>query len=229
MVKGMIVAGCAALSITMIGGQAAQAQAVAPPIAQSAPEFDAFDQAMAAKRVADFGRRQHDPEALLVAARMLQEVPFRDKAAGPAGATTSPGESATFTAEGLFSEARALAGGDPQLLTRIRLAESAGARGVLSSAFGLGLVRIVQDVGARAIYGFAVQARGGTPLKIGAIGDVKTKMVMRLRDQNGKVVCLDDNGDYAPVCTFNPRASGPFKVEIVNRSDTPTRAVILSN
>src|SRR5665213_2732307 len=102
MVKGMIVAGCAALSITMIGGQAAQAQAVAPPIAQSAPEFDAFDQAMAAKRVADFGRRQHDPEALLVAARMLQEVPFRDKAAGPAG--------------------------------------------VLSSAFGLGLVRIVQDV-----------------------------------------------------------------------------------
>ena len=191
------------------------------------PEADAFAQAMAANRVAEFGRRQHDPQALLVAARMLQEVPFEDKtASGPADSSQPP---APFSAEGLLAEAKAMAKGDPQLIIQINLAESSGSRGVLSSAFGRGLVRSVQDVGARSVYGFAIKASGGDLLRIGAIGDASTKMVMRMIDQRGRTVCIDNNEDYAPVCSVTPAVAANFKVEIQNQSNTATRAVILSN
>jgi hypothetical protein len=186
-------------------------------------EAAAFDQVIAANRVAEFGRRQHDPQALMVAARMLEEVPFQDKAGDGAADT------AAFSPAGLLAEAKVLAKGNPQLLTQISLAQSSGGRGVLSSAFGQGLVRSVQNVAARSAYAFAIRASGGDLLRIGAIGDVTTKMVMTLFDQRGKVVCIDDNSDYAPVCSVRPQSAGSFKVEIANRSNTSVRAVILSN
>jgi hypothetical protein len=90
-------------------------------------------------------------------------------------------------------------------------------------------VRVVQAVNPRAAYQFTVNARGGEPLRIGAIGDVGTTLVMRLQDPGGRIVCLDDNGDYAPVCEVRPKATGPYRVDILNKSAAQSRAVILSN
>jgi hypothetical protein len=210
----------ALLTIAFAGSAAAQT----PP---AAPAIDPFEQVMAASRVADFARRQKDPQALIVAARMLQEAPITDSAtAGPAA---GPPVAGAFTPDGLFAEAKAMAKGDTALLMQISLAQSSGSKGVLSSAFGRGLVRIVQDMGARASYVFPIKAKGGERLRIGAIGGANTKMVMRMRDKAGKVVCTDDSGDYAPVCSLDPKTAGDYRVEIVNRSDAPSRTVILSN
>ncbi len=166
-----------------LGAGAAAAQTAAQAAAPATR--DPFEQMMAAQGVADFGRRTKDPQALIVAARMLQEIPVTDGAAG------APAEAATagaFTAEGLFAEAGALAGSDPVLLAQIRLAQSSG-RGVLSSAFGRGLVRIVHDVAARASYTFPIKARGGERLRVGAIGGSKSRMVMRMRDSRAAASC----------------------------------------
>lgn len=187
------------------------------------PEVAAFEQAVSARQVADFARRHKDPQAMIVAARMLQEVPFRDAAADASGGP------AAFSPAGLFAEAKTLAKGDPALLMQITIAQSSGSRGVLSSVFGSGLVRSVQSIGARAAYRFAIKVKGGEPLRIGAIGDVGTAMLLRLVDAKGKLACHDDNGDYAPVCAVRPNAATDYRVELVNRSNAPTRAVILSN
>ena len=190
------------------------------PVAKAALPADPFAQVIAARTVADFARRNKDARAMIVAARMLNEVPMQEGAAtGDAG----------FSANGLFAEATAFARGDANLLMQIKLAQSNHTKGVFSSPFGKGLLRSVQNVSPRSTYRFDVNAVGGQPLRIGAIGDIGTSMSMRLVDGGGHVVCADDRNDYAPVCATTPRTAGAYRVELLNRSATPSRTVILSN
>lgn len=228
-----LIAGCALalLSAAAVAAQTPAVQSTAPYATPSASRSavtaavvapDPFEQAMAARAVADYGRRQKDPYALITAARMLQEVPFQD------AAPIAPGAAPAFSAEGLFDEAKTYAKGDEALLMQISIAKQAGSKGVLSSAFGRGLVRTIQNLNPRGAYNFPIKAKGGELLRIGAIGDVRTRMSMRLRDSRGRVIC-DDSGDYAPVCSVQPVGAGDYRVEVQNQSDAPTRAVILSN
>lgn len=194
----------------------------APAATPAATGADPFAQAIAARRVAEFARRERDPYAMLTAARMLQQVPVKDDSATPAG-------DAAFSPNALFAEAKALARDDQTLLLQIRTAQAASGRGVTASAFGKGLVRRVLDVDPRNAYRFNVTAKGGEPLRIGAIGDIGTSMYIRLTDPSGRQLCLDDNADYAPVCAVTPRASGNYRVDIGNRSAARSRTVVLSN
>ena len=207
---------------------AADAPANAPPPPALTPA-DPFAQAIAARQVADFARRERDPLAMLTAARMLQQIPFSDTVPVVTDSATTAQPAAGFTANGLFDEASAMAKGDTQLLTQIQVAKANGTRGVVSSAFGRGLVRLIQDVGARGIYRFNIMARGGEPLRVGAIGDIGTSISIRLLDAAGKMVCMDDNQDYAPVCALTPKAGGNYRVDVVNKSTAKSRTVILSN
>ncbi|MEJ7934364.1 hypothetical protein WG907_08870 [Sphingobium sp. AN558] len=218
-----LMAGMAAGSPTSGVAQAQTGTAAPPqPAALTPGSADLFAQAIAARQVADFARRERDPYAMLTAARMLKQVPVTE------GEGSASGE-ASFSPDGLFAEAKALARDDQTLLLQIRLSQSASGRGVMASAFGKGLVRRVLDVNPRNAYRFNVTAKGGEPLRIGAIGDIGTSMYIRLTDVSGKQLCLDDNADYAPVCAVTPRASGSYRVDIGNKSASRSRTVILSN
>ena len=198
--------------------QSPMPQGAAPAPVAAEPVPDAFAQATAARVVADFARRQKDPQAMIVAARMLADVPI-----------TSGADDSGFSPASLFAEARALAGPNPVLLQQIRIAQSTAPRGVTSSPFGHGLLRNVQLLAPRSTYQFTITAKGGAPLQIGAIGDLGTNLTMRLSDAAGHVVCLDDHGDYAPVCELRPRATSAYHVNLLNKSGTESRTVILSN
>uniref|UniRef100_UPI002FCB85DC hypothetical protein n=1 Tax=Brevundimonas sp. TaxID=1871086 RepID=UPI002FCB85DC len=76
----------------------------AAPAAASTPEALGVAQIVTAAELAAWGRERRDPEALLVAARMLDEVPLR---AGPGG---DPGLAPVLTSAGLRQEAAALRG-----------------------------------------------------------------------------------------------------------------------
>lgn len=217
--QGFLIAAAMLVMGSPVAAQEPTPAPTAPPAATPAAPADPFAQAIAARQVADFARRERDPLAMLTAARMLQQVPMsEDKAQGEA----------SFSPETLFAEAKALARDDQALLLQIRMAQSSG-RGVVASAFGKGLVRRVLDVDPRNAYRFTVTAKGGEPLRIGAIGDIGTTMYIRLLDASGKQICLDDNKDYAPVCAVTPRASGQYRVDIGNRSTARSRTVVLSN
>lgn len=221
LIAGLAGAGLAAGAAMAQGAATAPVPAAPTSIVPPAAATDPFQQVIAARQVADFARRERDPYAMMTAAKMLQQVPMSD-------ASTDSGADAAFSPATLFAEAKQLARDDQALLLQIRLAQSSG-RGVTASNFGKGLVRRVLDVDARNAYRFSVTAKGGEPLRIGAIGDIGTNMYIRLTDQSGRQLCLDDNADYAPVCAVTPRASGNYQVSIGNKSAARSRTVILSN
>lgn len=206
----------------------AQAPTVTTPAqAAQAAEPDYFAQALAARQVADFARRNRDGAAMLVAARMLHDIPESQPA--PSRSGIADDVDPAFSPRRLLEEARSLAGNDTTLLTQIRVMESEASRGVVASAFGRGLVRSVRALSPRAAYQFTVTARGGEPLRIGAIGDVGTALMMRLIDSRGRVVCIDDQNDYASVCQLVPGSAAEYRVDLLNKSAATSRAVILSN
>ncbi|MFD2579445.1 hypothetical protein ACFSTD_14485 [Novosphingobium colocasiae] len=72
-----------------------------------------------------------------------------------------------FSPKALYAEARVLADGDATLLEQITVAESVARRGVMTSAFGSGLVRRVLSVDPRGAYQFSLDAKGGETLRLG--------------------------------------------------------------
>lgn len=208
------------LAATLAAGAlaAAAAQESAPDPAAS-PEAQGVVQAVTAAELAAWGRRNRDPGALIMAARLMAEVPMRP--GGEAPALVSPSS--------LLDEAAVLSAGDPGVLDMIQLLREHGVRGVHASPFGAGPIFIVRDVAARDTYGFDVQARGGEILRVAAIGDGDTDIDIALTGPDGALMCHDGYGDHYPVCTVVPREASVVRVAVVNRGDVWTKVQILSN
>lgn len=189
------------------------------------PEALGVSQVVTAAQLADWGRARGDAGALIMAARLLAEVPVR-----PAAGEEAP----SLTTNGLLDEATALSDGSPGVLAAIaRLRPGTGraddTRGVRSSPFGQGPIVMVREIKARETYGFDVEARGGEVLRVAAIGDGDTNIDMAVRDAAGAVVCRDGFGDHYPVCTMASPRAGKMRIDIVNRGAIWTKVQILSN
>ncbi len=199
--------GCAAVAT------AGQDDAVLTPAARG------VTQVVTAAELAAWGRDRGDAGALIMAARLLAEVPVRQ----------ADGESPFLTAASLLDEAAAMAGDNPGVVDAIDRLRDPLTRGVRSSTFGAGPVLTVKSLQARERWAFDVEARGGEILRVAAIGDGDTNIDLVVRDARGAVVCRDGFGDHYPVCTVSPRAGGQMQVDIVNRGDVWTKVQVLSN
>ena len=199
--------GCAAVAT------AQQEDSVLTPAARG------VTQVLTAAELAAWGRGRSDAGALIMAARLLAEVPVRQ----------TEGETPFLTAASLLDEAAAMTGGNTGLIDAIDRLRDPLTRGVRSSAFGAGPVLTVKSLQARERWVFDVEARGGEILRVAAIGDGDTNIDLTVRDGRGAVVCRDGFGDHYPVCTVSPRAGGQMQVDIVNRGDVWTKVQVLSN
>lgn len=199
--------GCAAVAT------AQQEDSVLTPAARG------VTQVLTAAELAAWGRGRSDAGALIMAARLLAEVPVRQ----------TEGETPFLTAASLLDEAAAMTGGNTGLIDAIDRLRDPLTRGVRSSAFGAGPVLTVKSLQARERWVFDVEARGGEILRVAAIGDGDTNIDLVVRDARGAVVCRDGFGDHYPVCTVSPRAGGQMQVDIVNRGDVWTKVQVLSN
>lgn len=229
----------------MIAGLAASAALTASAAASDHPEPRAVEptspgveaaaihQAVTAARLAAWGRKTGDAQALILAARMLAEIPFREEAAperpSTARAAPAPADAPPFTVAGLLDEAEGLARGDGQTVAEIEAVRAAAARGVTDSPFGDGPIMARRDIQARQTYWFEVDARGGEVLRVAAIGDGDTDIDMVVRTGEGRVLCEDGAYDHFPVCTLTPDEDARLRVEIINRGAVWTRVRILSN
>ncbi|WP_395649484.1 hypothetical protein [Brevundimonas sp.] len=203
---------------------AAGSRTVAEPVQADAamtisPEAEGVTQIVTAAHVAAWGRTHSDPGALIMAARILAEVPVRPGA--------DSGE-AVLTPDRLLDEAATYANGSQGVLDAIARLRT-GTRGVRSSPFGQGPIFQVREIKARETYGFEVEARGGEVLRVAAIGDGDTNIDMSVRDEAGALVCEDGFGDHYPVCTVQRRQGGKVRIDIVNRGAVWTKVQILSN
>lgn len=211
---GLILA-AALLTVACVGlGRAQQPGAEVLP-----PEAAGIAQLVTAAGLADWGRAHDDPGALIMAARIVAEVPLRNQGDQPP----------VLTFEGLLDEAEAMAAGQPAYMAAIEQVRGQTVRGVVSSPFGNGPIATVKDVRARETFGFEVDARGGEILRVAAIGDGDTDIDLIIRDADGRLLCQDGFGDHYPVCTLMPRAGGKVRVNVVNRGEIWTKVQILSN
>lgn len=208
----------AGLAIGLLFGAAAVASA-GQDDAVLTPAARGVTQVLTAAELAAWGRDRSDPGALIMAARLLAEVPVR----------RADGETPFLTAASLLDEAAAMAGDNPGVVDAIDRLRDPLTRGVRSSTFGAGPVLTVKSLQARERWAFDVEARGGEILRVAAIGDGDTNIDLVVRDARGAVVCRDGFGDHYPVCTVSPRAGGQMQVDIVNRGDVWTKVQVLSN
>ncbi|MDZ4112226.1 MAG: hypothetical protein U1E18_21880 [Brevundimonas sp.] len=191
--------------------------------AVNTPAARGVTQILTAAELAAWGRDRGDAGALIMAARLLAEVPLRQTEGD------SDGETPFLTATSLLDEAAAMAGDNVGVIDAIERLRDPLTRGVRSSTFGTGPVLTVKSLQARERWAFDVEARGGEILRVAAIGDGDTNIDLIVRDANGAVVCRDGFGDHYPVCTVSPRAGGQMRVDIVNRGDVWTKVQVLSN
>jgi len=207
----------ASLAIGLLFGGAAVATAGQDAVLT--PAARGVTQVLTAAELAAWGRDRSDAGALIMAARLLAEVPVRQ----------SDGETPFLTPTSLLDEAAAMAGDNPGVVDAIDRLRDPLTRGVRSSMFGAGPVLTVKSLQARERWAFDVEARGGEILRVAAIGDGDTNIDLVVRDARGAVVCRDGFGDHYPVCTVSPRAGGQMQVDIVNRGDVWTKVQVLSN
>ncbi len=212
----------AGLAVGLLFGVAAVATA-AEDETVNAPAARGVTQVVTAAELAAWGRDRGDAGALIMAARLLAEVPLR-QAEGD-----GDDEAPFLTAASLLDEAAAMAGDNAGVVDAIDRLRGPLTRGVRSSTFGTGPVQTVKSLQARERWAFDVEARGGEILRVAAIGDGDTNIDLIVRDASGTVVCQDGFGDHYPVCTVSPRAAGQMRVDIVNRGSVWTKVQVLSN
>ena len=210
-------AGVSAFAALAMNGVAFAQDEVASPTVSA--EARGVSQAMTAAELARWGRERQDAGALVMAARLLAEVPMRQ----------SGDEAAVMTPDGLLDEASALAPDNPALQDAIARLRDPAVRGARSSTFGTGPVSTAKSLKARESWAFQIEARGNEILRIAAIGDGDTDIDLTVTDASGRVVCRDRLGDHYPVCTLSPRHTGPVRIDVVNRGAVWTKVQVLSN
>jgi hypothetical protein len=193
-----------------------QARSTAPPDADA--EARAITQIVTAAEVAAWAREHRDVQAMLVAARMMDDVRTRQES----------GDAPFLTASTLLDEAEAMAGGDPTIRSEIMRLRTQD-KGVRASPFGAGPIVLVRRVQARQTFGFEVEVRRNEVLRVAAIGDGDTNIDLVLRDRSGTIVCSDNSQDHYPVCTVARPQGGALRVEVVNHGGVWSRVQILTN
>jgi hypothetical protein len=171
-----------------------------------------------AAQLADWGRERDDPGALILAARMVAEVPLQ-----------AQGDAAPFfTSDALLDEALAMSGDDPAYAAAIAVVRQDPTRGVVTSPYGRGPIATVKTMRAREAYSFDVIARPNEILRVAAIGDGDVPLDLSVRDSAGRVLCRSGVVDHYPVCTVRPRV-GRVRIEVTNGGGVWSRVQILSN
>ena len=113
--RAAVISGVAALCLAGTAGAQQRTANAEPGPATAPPEARAVDQLVTAARLAEWGRRAEDPQALIVAARMVAEVAVRPDTiegrseGGQPSERADPGQPSI---QGLLEQARALAVGD---------------------------------------------------------------------------------------------------------------------
>lgn len=197
------------------------------------PSAEVVAQRTLAYQIAGWGKANNNAQALLLAARMLQDAPASsDGAAGtntplkdaPAAGTAPASLRAPVTAQSLLNDAKALANGDRYVMQQAAMLEGNASKGVVSGA-----IDIVRDIPARTVHSITFTARAGERLSVRAIGDGDTDVDVVLKDENGRVVCNDDDPDTWGGCDVTPAWTGRFTMDVINNGSVWTRTHIITN
>ena len=187
-------------------------QSTAAAAASSAAAVDALH---TAELLARYGDANKDPLALIEAARIVKDAgattdsKAKQTAGKPGDAKNKPD---TMSVASLVERAKALAGGRADLIALADDVSKSSSRGGVN---GPGYRQTV--VRSRAYDDFIVTFRGGEPARVAVRGDGDSDLDLYVYDENGNLICKDDDPSDGMYCAWNPRWTGPFRIRILNR------------
>lgn len=184
--------------------------------------------AATADRLARYGDEKKDPLALIMAARLRLEIggtnEDRKKAAkGGTGQADKPA-GPDMSVDSLLARARALAGGRQDLIAMADEVAKSGSRGATGGPKGT-----VTVVRARGTDVFNLVFNGGYTAELGISGDGDTDLDLYVYDENGNLICRSTRYGDDEYCRWNPRWTGPFRVEVRNLGYVPNRYALRTN
>ena len=186
----------------------------------------AADNIRTAAALVRYGDANKDASALIVAARMVKDAGGKDepltRTAGTAGEPKAGGD--RLDAESILKRAREYAGGRADLIAMADEVAKSGSRG---AAGGPKFHRDV--IGARRTDTYRVAFRGGESARIVVSGDGDSDLDLYVYDENGNLVCKDDDDTDDMVCGWNPRWTGQFRIEIKNRGGIANAYRLVTN
>jgi hypothetical protein len=182
-----------------------------------------------AYRLAAYGREKSDPQALILAAKMMNEVGASKaelKGVTTGGAPDAKPKTAKpeMTAASLLDEADGLARGDQAVLTQIAEVRASAQKGFVG-----GVRRSVVRLQARSVWSWTGTAVAGQQAIAIAQGDGDTDIDMKILDAGGHVVCQDVLTDYTPACQWTPAWTGNFTLQLINNGSVYSDTVLITN
>ena len=160
-----------------------------------------------------YGDANKDALSLITAARMLKDVgsrPTDAKRQGAAASENKPGGD-KYAVDSILARAKDLAAGRTDLLALIDDVNKSSARG---SEVGVRRWNEVVASGRSDVY--RVAFRGGEPAAVLVSGDGDSDLDLYIYDQNGNLICKDDDRTDDMICRWNPRWTGDFIIKIRN-------------
>ena len=261
MLRGFLRSGVSSLglaaAVAMVAGAAlaADAPSKGSPAAPAAPAAATSADAAATEaaqrqlhlmmNLIDYGRSAHDPEALILASRMMSSMKPGDSKKLDVKVTTAPvqgakhsssaqkSKGASVTASSLLDEAEAMSNGDEQVVAQIKAERAKAPKGFVATDQDrvAGQDQIDTPSGPVSVYyvvdhldtGYYDQWQGvateGEPALAGAIGEPGSDIDIRVFDENGHQICQDTLTDRIPMCVWTPAWTGKYTVRVYNAGD----------
>lgn len=185
-----------------------------------------------AQSLAVYGKKNNSVEALVLAAKMLRQIPGYDKlevgkkSEGEGKASEKEASAMVALDEAaLLAEARRIAGKDKTLNDLIASVEktpkSRGAVGGSKVAY--------ERVLAFDTDSYVIRFGGGSRAYVAVNGDGDTDLDLYIYDENGNLIAKDDDHLDRCVVEWYPKWTGPFVIKVKNRGNVYNNYSIVTN
>jgi hypothetical protein len=191
------------------------------PVARLAAAYELFAK----------GRSQGDPILVIAAARLAAAVPTRSvkRDAQQVGGIDSKQSGATNPPNigDMIKAARDLAGSDRALNAIIDDVEATRPKG---RTRGPGRAHgAVKAMGKAVFTGKDTVFRGGEVAEIAVVGDGDTNLDLHVFDELNNEICSSTKYTDREYCRWTPKWTGPFRIEVRNRSPLASKFTITVN
>ncbi|CAN5329500.1 hypothetical protein BH09PSE4_BH09PSE4_17360 [soil metagenome] len=177
-------------------------------------------------QLAAWARETGDPDAMLVAARIVAATGARSGRLAD-GVLKAGGDAAPATL--LADEAVRMSRGDARIVASATAVRDSVAKGFSAGPSGIGPLTVERRLAARTRLAWSARARGGEMAIVSAVGDGDSNIDLRVTDGAGRSVCADSQRDYYPMCRWSVRSAGTYRIEVTNAGTVPSNVMVLSN
>ena len=184
------------------------------PAAAATASSSAVESLRTASSLARYGLANNDALSLITAAKIVRSTPTTEstsqRVSGTAGEAKAKPD--MLSADELLKKARELAAGRPDLLALADDVTKTSSRGATG---GPGRKTTVVRSNGTDVY--RVTFRGNERAAVVASGDGDSDLDLYVHDENGNLICKDDDNTDDVVCQWTPRYTGTFTIRVVNR------------